>query len=501
MGRNVGKRTASPGLGSLGRGAVTGAALAVQTGLAAVVGVIVARTFGRTAETDGFFASYGVFAVLVLAATAARVTILPALARARDSRRLGSELSSYALAAAAVVVPLLVVAAAAARPLAALLTGFGPDAARDAASATLPWMVLAAVLQLFAGFAASALAALDDYATAAAGFTVGSVAGLALILLRVDHDGIQAVSWGMALNGALAVAVPAGALARRAYAERVPREAARPGGASLPRRLGELTAGVALPLAMQGIYLVCLPLASSRGVGAVSSFSYAYLIGSAVVAVSASSLSLVTSVPLTRIGVDPARVARHVVASSWIALVAIGAVAGVFALAGERLAADVLGADYESRVGTQLGRLVVVLAVWMAVAVAFSVTFPVLFVESHGPRLPLLAAVVVVAHVGVAFALRAAAGLDGLALALAASTGLAVAGMLALLRALPQTALALGSAACVVAALAALAFGLADLLLSPLPAATVGLVAYLVLLAVVRPRGLRSSWHYLRALA
>ena len=74
------KRTASTGHGSLAPGAVTALALAVQTGLAAVVGVIIARGLGRTAETDGFFASYGVFVVLALAATAIRVTVLPPLA-------------------------------------------------------------------------------------------------------------------------------------------------------------------------------------------------------------------------------------------------------------------------------------------------------------------------------------------------------------------------------------------------------------------------------------
>ena len=57
------KRTASTGHGSLATGAVTALALAVQTGLAAVVGVIIARELGRTAETDGFFAAYGVFIV------------------------------------------------------------------------------------------------------------------------------------------------------------------------------------------------------------------------------------------------------------------------------------------------------------------------------------------------------------------------------------------------------------------------------------------------------
>ena len=87
------KPTASTGHGSLATGAITALALAVQTGLAAVVGVIIAQKLGRTAETDGFFAAYGVFIVLVLMGTAIRVTMLPSFARrgsseARRRRRL-----------------------------------------------------------------------------------------------------------------------------------------------------------------------------------------------------------------------------------------------------------------------------------------------------------------------------------------------------------------------------------------------------------------------------
>ena len=93
---SVRKRTTPTGLGSLATGAVTALGIAVQTGLAAVVGVIIARKLGRTAETDGFFAAYGVFIVLALAATAVRVTVLPPLARAREARRLSSETASYA---------------------------------------------------------------------------------------------------------------------------------------------------------------------------------------------------------------------------------------------------------------------------------------------------------------------------------------------------------------------------------------------------------------------
>ena len=71
--------------------------MAVVTGLSAAVGVVIAREFGRGVETDGFFAAYGVFLVLVLAASAVRVAVLPSLARARADGWFGSVVASYAL--------------------------------------------------------------------------------------------------------------------------------------------------------------------------------------------------------------------------------------------------------------------------------------------------------------------------------------------------------------------------------------------------------------------
>ena len=123
----MGKATASTGLGSLATGAVTALAIAVQSGLAAVVGVIIARELGRTAETDGFFAAYGVFIVLAFAATAIRLVVLPPLARARDARRLGQETAAWAVALAVLAVPAIVAAVVASGPVADLLTGFGPE--------------------------------------------------------------------------------------------------------------------------------------------------------------------------------------------------------------------------------------------------------------------------------------------------------------------------------------------------------------------------------------
>lgn len=494
------KRTASAGLGSLATGAVTALAIAVQTGLAAVVGVIIARELGRTAETDGFFAAYGVFIVLALAANALRVTLLPRLARARDSRRLSAETAAYALAIAVVAAPLLVAGIAAARPIGDLLTGSGPDEAIDAAAAALPWMILAGIGQFTAGLLASALAALDDYVVAAAGYVTGSVVGLVLILVRVDEDGTTAVAWGMALNAAIATLVPAVWLARRARSEAMPARAIRGDVSGTGRRLLELLSGAALPLALQAVYVVCLPLAAREGVGAVTSFGYAYLLAAGVVGVTASSLGLVTSVPLTRAGLDPARVARHVDASSWLALVVVAATAGVFAVAGQEIVEGVLGPSYGEDVGSEIGQLVVALAPFMVVSVALSVTFPLLFVAQRSGRLPLVALVVLAAHVPLAIVGQVVAGLWGLAIALAFSTALALALMLVMLDALRATLGDLFAATVVVGATAAAIFALGAVLLDPAAAASLALVAYVAVVLAVRPRGLVRSWDYLRAL-
>jgi hypothetical protein len=83
----VEKPATSRGLSTLGSGAVTAIALAVQMGLAAIVGVIAGHEFGRNAATDGFNAAYGVFIVASFAAGSIRVAVMPALARARQERR------------------------------------------------------------------------------------------------------------------------------------------------------------------------------------------------------------------------------------------------------------------------------------------------------------------------------------------------------------------------------------------------------------------------------
>jgi O-antigen/teichoic acid export membrane protein len=487
-------------LGSLASGALTAASTLVVTIAAALVGVVIAREFGRTEETDGFFAAYGVFLVIVLAAQSVRVAAIPALTQARAEGRLAGEIAGFAVAMAFVALPLVILVELFASPIADLLTGDASPASTETAADALRWMVPAAAAHLFAGIAASGLAALDDYATAAAGYAAGSAVGLAFILVRVEPDGIIAVAWGMALNAAVALAIPLVALVLRAMRLRMPASAVRHTGQPVRTRLGVFAAAASLPIALQMLYVVCLPFAGRLGTGAVTSFGYAYLAAASLVTVTAFSLGLVTSAPLVRAGVDADGIARHVIAAAWVALTLIAAAAGVFAVVGAELVEALLGEAYGGDVGAEVARLVVVLSPWIVASVGVYTAFPLVFVVGRTRFLPVIAVVALGLQVLLAWAAVEVAELDGLAVALALSTLLVLTALLAELGAAKRALQGLAVAAAVVAGFALVAFVPPAALLGSVAAAAVGLFVYGVLVALVRPRGLRASWSYLRAL-
>jgi hypothetical protein len=496
----VSKGTDASGSGSLRSGALTALSLLVVSGAAAATGVVIAREFGRSEETDGLLAAYAVVIVIAVAAQAIRVAVLPSLARAASAGRLAGELAGYAVALLAIAIPLVVVAEVWADPVGGLLVGHQSPVAQETAADALKWMVPAGAMQLFAGLAASGLAALDDYGTAALGYAAASVAGLALIVARAEPDGIAVVGWGTLLNGVIAVLVPACWLAVRALRSGMPRAAVRPIGRPLRERFREFGVGAALPIAQQLLYVVSLPFAARVGTGAATSFVYAYLAAAALVTVTAGSLGLVTAVPLSRGAFAAAQIVRHVVSTSWLALVLVAAAAGAFAVGGGAVVEAILGSSYAGDVGTDLGRLVVSLSPWMIAAIGVGVTFPLAFVAGRTGRLPVIAAGALALQVLLAWAGSSLLDLDGLALALGCSTLAILAGLLLELGALRPTIRGLISAAVFVVAVAVASFAPLALVLSGIAAALAGLVLYVGVFAVLRPQPLVHSWRYLRAL-
>ena len=480
--------TARASRSAVASGILTGLSTLVLSGSAAVAAAILAQKFGRDAATDGLLAAYAVYVTITLAAQALRLTAVPDLTRTD-----GAEAGSYAAAVLAVGLPGVLLAWVFAEPLGELLTGKLPDEAAELAARALPWLVPAAVAQVLAALAAATLAARNRFGAAAVGFSLGGIAGLVVFVVLADEHGVVALAWGLAANAAIALGVPLLALGGTLGRLRV---------RGVARRLALLAEAAAVPLALQLLYVIALRAASGLGVGAVTSLSYAYFFAAVLVAATATSLSIIATAELTRRDVAGEEAVAHVIHGAWLSLPPIAAAAGVFALAGDRIAELVLGDAFSGEVGTELARLVVLMAPWTLGAVGFSLSFPLLYVLERSRVLIPVAVGALLVHVPVTLALRELWGLEGIALALGIST-LGVLGALLLAlsrRALLDAVTSLARVAGVVGTAAAVSFGLFALAASDFVAAVGGLVAYAALLALVRPRGLREAWGYLREL-
>ncbi|HMH40343.1 MAG TPA: hypothetical protein VK532_04020 [Gaiellaceae bacterium] len=479
-------------------GAFTGLSYVALSLAAAVAGAFLAHKFGRNDKTDGFMAAYGVYLVLVLGAQAFRMVVVPDLTRAEAEGRLGSEFRAYAVAFLAVAVPATVVTAVFASFWGELITGRLPESSAHVAAQALPWLVPAAFAQLIAALAASALAAKDSYVPAALGFAIGGIVGVAFFVLAADSHGLVSLAWGLALNGAIAIGLPLAVLLARG--NRLRRHRGVP--LRLGYRLWRLAYGAAVPIALQGLYLIALRFAAGTGEGSVTSLSYAYLLAATFVSTTAFSLSLISAAPLTRRGVDAESAAEHVVHSAWVSLAFVGAAAGLVALLGGRVVTAVLGPAFSGNVGDELGRLVVFLSPWMIGNAAFLITYPLLFVMHRTRLLIPLALAGVVIDVPISIVGRSLWGLTGVTVALGVTTLLVVLGLMASLapKMLWLTVNGLGRLSLLVGAATALAFGGASLVFGAVPAAAAGLALYALLLLAIRQLGLAQAWHYVRAL-
>jgi hypothetical protein len=482
---------------ALRSGALTGIAQIVSAFAAAGAGALLAQKFGRNAETDGFLAAYGVYLVLVLTAQAFRMVVVPELTRAAGEGRLAGEGRAYAAAFLGLALPVSVLVGLLSSPLGDLITGSLPHRSAHIAGRALVILVPAAFGQLLAALAASALAATDSYGTAAAGFASGALVGLAVFAALANREGIVALAWGLAANAAVAFGIPLAALWRRGALS-----GAGPARWDPLGRLGHLLQGAAIPLALQGCYLLALRFAAKLGVGSLTSFSYAYLAASTLVAATAFSVGLISSAPLTRRGFDEQRAGEHVVHAAWVSLSLVGAAAGVFALVGGSIVRFVLGDAYSGNVGRELGHLVAYLAPWMVGWVGFAVTFPLVFVAGRTKVLLPLGAFGFGICIPLGLGLRAAWGLPGIAIAVGLATLVVAFGLMAALswRSFAIAAFGVARLSLAIGAAAALTFGGLSIALPAVAAALLGVVAYAFVIVAIRSLGLSDAWAYVRGL-
>ena len=204
--------------------------------------------------------------------------------------------------------------------------------------------------------------------------------------------------------------------------------------------------------------------------------------------------------PFAREGSSPERVAKHVVAISWLSLAPVAAAAGVFALAGGTVARHVLGPSYGGGTGAELGRLVVYLSPWMVASVAVTVTYPLIFVRGRAAGCRRSRSGRSLGQVPIEWALRSAFGLGGVAAGLAVTTALVLACCSPRSEPFAASSSASASRPSSAAGSPPPRSGSRASSSGPFPLRRWGSCCTPPCLAIWRPVGLRHAWAYLRTL-
>ena len=263
-----------------------GQAMAMATG--GLMAILLATRFRGSSATDGFFAAYSVYGLVLLVAQSTRLTVVPRLIGGPARY---TEFDRYLCAIGVLWIGLGVVFVALGGPLASLLTG--TSAARSTARDAFLVLWPAAGAQLVAALGAAMLGVLGSYGHAAAGYVAGSLASVGAFVALADPLGINSVAVAL-LIGALVTATPVlWSLLRRRW--RPPLRGAADG---TERRAALILLGAASVAAPQLLYVIGVAAAASLGSGTQTAFSYGFAGVQVLVSVLAGSVSIVAAAPI-----------------------------------------------------------------------------------------------------------------------------------------------------------------------------------------------------------
>jgi peptidoglycan biosynthesis protein MviN/MurJ (putative lipid II flippase) len=447
-----------------------------------ILALLIAARFGSTEHTDGFFAAYGVFGIVVLVAQSTRLTLVGRLVgAARDVAALTPWLRTAAVLWLVCGVVFLLIG----WPLAGLLTA--TPAARSSMREALAVLWPAAGGQLLASLAAAMLGVLGDYTKAAAAYLAGSVIAIVAFTILAGRLEVRAIPVALVI-GAATTAVPlAAALRRRGW--RPGRPVPAGAGAAAGERIATVLLGAVQIAVPQVLYLISMGFAATIGTGVPTEYSYAYFGLGLVSAATASSVSVVLAAPLAATwDRDPASLRPHVRDCLRVGLVLLAPVAGLAALVGDDVGRVVLG-DFSP---AEVGRTIDAFLGLLPAAVAAQLTAIPLVALYGAGRHRLVAAIalpVVALHVVLSALLAGTDDLTWLAVAASASTLVLASLVYVVLHgaAAPrELAWALGEVL-LVGVPAAACFGVPALLLGDWPAAALGLVLFAGAVAVGLP--------------
>lgn len=262
---------------------ITGISQALTLLGVAILGVLIAAKFGSDARTDGFFFANSVYAIVLFVGQSLRTTTVAALVE--DQRRNAPDLVAAIGWLTVLAGVLFAILGAIVAPIA---TGDLPDEARSTAQTALLILWPAAGLQMLGGLTAALLATRERYALAANAYAIGSLAAVALFLMLSSSAGIDAVPLGLLGGVVITFTILVVGAARRGG---LPLGRPRLGGSLFRAR--QLLLGSAALVAAQLVVTSSVAFAAGLGEGAATTYSYAVMAISALLAGAVTPVSVV----------------------------------------------------------------------------------------------------------------------------------------------------------------------------------------------------------------
>lgn len=396
---------------------VTAALQIAAMAVGGVIAVVTLHLFGQGVRTDGLFAAYGVYGLLVSLAQTFRTTVVPRLTEAGGWPELDRQVGGAVVLAALLAIPLVVLG----EPVARTLTGALGPAAVDAARSALALLWLAALGQLVAALATSALAVRGEFGLPGAAYVVGGVVSTVLLVALAGPLSTDAVAAGVAAGSAVTAAILVGRLLAVGYR---PTPRAWLPAAPSARAAWTMALGAVSAMVGQLTYLVTLAYAARLGEGQVTLYSYAFFASVLLMGTTSMPAAYVLAAPLTQDWDGRAASLRaDVLAVCRMGFMIVVPALGVALTIGPEVVRALLGDAIGQAEAQRIIAAFVVLGVPVAASIATAVPLLAAFAGSRYGTVALVSLGIAVVHLAAtAVAARVTDSLEGLAVGAAVSS-------------------------------------------------------------------------------
>jgi peptidoglycan biosynthesis protein MviN/MurJ (putative lipid II flippase) len=273
---------------------VTSLAMLAAMAVGGLLAIVVLLKFGKNAETDGFFAAYGVYAVLLALAQNLRASVV---ARFVEGPSVEQRLNRFLGSALIIVVVVGALLLPLAKPIADLLTGSLPSQSEETAREALLILWIAAGAQFIGALAAAALGIHGDFLVPGLAYVGAGLFAIVFVVGLGDGLGIEAVSIGLAAGSVAALFAMFGRLVQKGHRLRVSEIAE---GRRYLKATAVVLVGSVGSVALQLSYVVSLGFASHIGQGSVTLYSYAFFAAALITGASSAPAAIVLAAPLSK---------------------------------------------------------------------------------------------------------------------------------------------------------------------------------------------------------